>query len=258
MLAGATVGDNWSEEGDSLIISSLGYTQPHHVWKSARSWRNNGVMAIILKAERMLSGPSLSHFWARVVSSSFSTTHRRDICPTPGLGSSQASILDNIRSVSIPKICPSVRHHTPCLSAFTSYNILITSMVEVLKVTLSIHFKARHWKLVAWRPDFAVSCPAQCRLWQLPVFRSGIFNLQISFLITNPTQCSKLHPWFRLPPLILESLYFWAKIPVSLKEALLWIMMSNSHLEGSKQRGQSVVCGASRKHLLMHDECSEH
>ena len=141
--------------GDSLLISSLGYTQPHHVWKSTRSWRNNGVMAIILKAERLLSGPSLSHFWARVVSSFFSTTHRRDICPTPGLSSSQASILDNIRSVSIPKICPSVRLHTPCLSTFTNYNILIMSMVEVLKVTLSIHFKARHWKLVAWRPDFA-------------------------------------------------------------------------------------------------------
>lgn len=136
--------------GDSLIISSLGYTQARHVWKLTHSWRNNGVMAIILKAERLLYGP-----WARVASSSFSTTHRRDICPTPGLGSSQASILNNIRSVSIPQICPSVRPHTPCLSTFTSYNILIISMVEVLKVTLSIHFKARHWKLVAWRPDFA-------------------------------------------------------------------------------------------------------
>ena len=45
-------------------------------------------------------------------------------------------------------------------------------------------------------------------------------------------QCSKLHPWFRLPPLILESLYCWAEIPVSLK---VWITMRSSHLEDSKK-----------------------
>lgn len=177
--------------GASLIISSLGYTQPCHVWRLTHSWRNNGVMAIILKAERLLSGPSLSHFWARVVSSSFSTTHRRDICPTPGLGSSQVSILNNIWSVSIPQICPSVRLHTPCLSTFTSYNILIISMVEVLKFTLSIHFKARHWKLVAWRPDFAqflaLHSVAFDSCWYLKV---GYFVYKSPFSLQIP--CSAL------------------------------------------------------------------
>lgn len=163
-------------------------------------------MAIILKAERLLSGPSLSHFWARVVSSSFSATHRRDICPTPGLGSSQASILNNIRSVSIPQICPSVRLHTPCLSTFTKTLAGIISMVEVLKVRLSIHFKARHWKLVAWRPDFA-QCFAlhsvdfdSCQYLKVGYFvYKSHFSLQIPCSALSYVLGLDFHCWYWSP-----------------------------------------------------------